>query len=283
MAFQKMSNNEVLGDTAAHFFKSGNTLRADNFDSVIRLSELLPTDRKIEYDIWYDKKDKTTVHGYVYTDMANQFLYIRPACTVRTYQTMIDAAQSDITQEGEMLYEKMQLCADKYRLRKAKKAHDFVIFLPGSNIFDKISDISRLQNAVSQGAKCKLHPLSAAPMVAYLKNKLGSDCLLDKNMSGHQLMTQASIVGAFTNSEMGLVASALGKKVYVFNDTRDAYTYSAFYNAVFPGKAYSEERMKRLLSCKSSGLISMHANDPQQNVDLFFQRFGDVDVRLPCA
>ena len=280
MPFQKMSTNEVLGDTAAHFFKSGNTLRADNFDELIKISALLPTDRKIEYDIWYDKNDEKTVHGYVYTDMANQFLYIRPACTVRTYQTMVEAAQSDITDEGEMLYEKMQLCNDKYRLRKAKASHDFVIFLSGSNIFDKISDISRLQNAVSQGAKCKLHPLSAAPMVAYIKNKLGSDCLIDKNISGHQLMTDASIVGAFTNSEMGLVAASLGKTVYLFNDVRKIYTYSSIYNAVFPGDVYSEERMKRVLSCKSSGLISMFASNPQENIDLFFKRFEDVDVRL---
>ena len=269
-----------MGDTAAHFFKSGNTLRAGNFDELIKISELLPTDRKVEYDIWYDKNDEQTVHGYVYTDMANQFLYIRPACTVRTYQTMVEAAQSDITDEGEMLYEKMQLCNDKYRLRKAKASHDFVIFLSGSNIFDKISDISRLQNAVSQGAKCKLHPLSAAPMVAYIKNKLGSDCLIDKNISGHQLMTDASIVGAFTNSEMGLVAASLGKTVYLFNDVRKIYTYSGIYNAVFPGDVYSEERMKRVLSCKSSGLISMFASNPQENIDLFFKRFEDVDVRL---
>ena len=280
MPLQKMSNNEVLGDTAAHFFKSGNTLRADNFDELIKISELLPSDRKCEYDIWYDKNDEKQVHGYVYTDMANQFLYIRPACTVRTYQTMVEAAQGEITDEGEMLYEKMQLCNDKYRLRKAKDAHDFVIFLSGSNIFDKISDISRLQSAINQGAKCKLHPLSAAPMVAYLKNKLGSDCLLDKNISGHQLMADASIVGAFSNSEMGLVAASLGKTVYLFNDVRGVYTYSAIYNAAFPSEIYSPDRMKRLLSCKSSGLVSKFATDPQENIDLFFKRFEDVDVRL---
>ena len=108
MPFQKMSTNEVLGDTAAHFFKSGNTLRADNFDELIKISELLPTDRKVEYDIWYDKNDEKTVHGYVYTDMANQFLYT--ACLpVRTYQTMVEAAQSEITDEGEMLYEKISV------------------------------------------------------------------------------------------------------------------------------------------------------------------------------
>lgn len=283
MAFQKMSNNEVLGDTAAHFFKSGNTLRASNFDELIKISELLPTDRKIEYDLWYDKNDEQTVHGYVYTDTANQFLYIRPACTVRTYQTMVNAAQGEITDEGEMLYEKMQTCMDKYRLRPAQSTHDFVVFLSGSNIFEKISDISRLQNAVSQGAKCKLHPLSAAPMIAYLKNKLGDECLIDKKVSGHQLMAGASIVGAFTNSEMGLVAAALGKTVYLFNDVRNMYTYSAVYNAAFPNDIYSPDRMKRILSCKSSGLVSKFASDPQENIDLFFKRFEDIDVRLHSA
>ena len=132
MPLQKMSTNEVLGDTPTHFFKSGGALRANNYSELVALTALLPQDRKVEYDLWYDMNDEARVHGYVYTDMASQFLYIRPACTVRTYQTMVEAAQNDITQEGEMLYEKMQLCADKYQLRKAKKAHDFVVFLPAS-------------------------------------------------------------------------------------------------------------------------------------------------------
>ena len=117
-------------------------------------------------------------------------------------------------------------------------------------------------------------------MVAYIKNKLGSDCLIDKNISGHQLMTDASIVGAFTNSEMGLVAASLGKTVYLFNDVRKIYTYSGIYNAVFPGDVYSEERMKRVLSCKSSGLVSMFAEDPQENIDLYFKRFKVAVLRI---
>lgn len=283
MPFRKMAINETLGDTATHFFKSGNTLRTDSFDDVVNLSNLLPTNRKVEYDIWYDMNDSTKVHGYVYTDMANQFLYIRPACTVRTYQTMDEAARSDITEEGEMLYEKMVLCRDKYRLRKTKQKHDFVIFLPGSNIFSNIASVSRIKNAVSQGAKCKLHPLSSPPMKAHLKAALGGEVLIGANFSGHELLEDASIVGTFTNSEMGLIAAALEKTVYLFNNPRDTYTYSAIYNVVFPNEHYSADRMKRVLSCKSSGLVSIHADNPQENIDLFFRRFEDVDVRLPSS
>ena len=283
MPLQKMSTKEVLGDTPTHFFKSGGALRANNYSGLVALTALLPQDRKVEYDLWYDMNDEAKVHGYVYTDMASQFLYIRPACTVRTYQTMVEAANGEITEEGELLLDKMRLCADKYRLRKSKTNYDFVVFLPGSNIFNKIAKIEKLQNAVSQGAKCKLHPLSAAPMVAHLKHKLGCQSLLTKNLSGHEFMTEASIVGSFTNSEMGLVAAALGKTVYLFNDVTEMYTYSPIYNAVFPGGIYSEDRMKRVLSCKSSGLISVHADNPQENIDLFFRRFEDLDVRLPSS
>lgn len=283
MPFQKMALNETLGDTATHFFKSGSTLRHDDFDELINLIKLLPSDRKIEYDIWYDSHDPNKVHGYVYTDMAGQFLYIRPACTVRTYQTMDDAARSEITEEGERIYEKLVLCRDKYRLRKTKQKHDFVIFLPGSNIFSKVADVARIQNAVSQGAKCKLHPLSSVPMLAHLKKQLGSEALIGANLSGHELLQDASIVGTFTNSEMGLVAAATGKTVYLFNNPRDMYTYSAVYNSVFPGDIFSVDRMKRVLSCKSSGLISVHAKDPQENIDLFFRRFEGLDVRLPSS
>lgn len=277
MPFQKMSRNEVLGDTPTHFFKSGGILRADDQEPLIALRDMLPTDRKIEYDIWYNAGDENRVHGYCYTDMLNQFLYCRPCCTVRAYQTMTEAAKTEITEEGEYLFQKMSESSDKYRLRVSNESHPFVIFMAGTNIWNKISDKKRLHNAVSQGAKLKCHPLTAPGMRAFLKTEFGAENIINGRCSGYELLEQASIVGAFTNSEMGLAALAKGKKVYLFNDLRDQYTYSALYNAVSPGEKMKEDRMKRVLSSKESGLIPLHAENPQEYIDGFFNRYGDID------
>ena len=277
MVLRSMSTNEVLGNTAAHFFKSGNVLRAEGYDDLAKLKDLFPTDLKIEYDVWYDRNDKDAVHGYCYTDLLNQFLYIRPACTVRVYQTMIDAAQSEITDEGRMLLDKVQTSSDKYRLRKDKSQPKFVVFMAGTNIWNKITDLGRLRNAVNQGAFLKPHPITARPMLAYLKKQF-PDRVLGENHSGYNLLEEADIVGVYTNSEMGISAIARDKKVYLFNDKRDMYTFSGLYNAVCPGGAPSKERLLRVLSCKSSGLIPLHAPNPQEYVDGFFKRFEGLNV-----
>lgn len=277
MPFQNMSRNEVLGDTATHFFKSGGVLRAKDQAPLVALRDMLPTDRKVEYDIWYNAGDKNRVHGYCYTDMLNQFLYCRPCCTVRAYQTMTEAAQSEITEEGEYLFQKMAESTDKYRLREPLETPPFVVFMAGTNIWNKITNKNRLHNAIKQGAKLKCHPLTAPPMRAFLKSEFGEENIIEGKVSGYQLLEEAGIVGVFTNSEMGFAALAKDKKVYILNDLRDQYTYSAFYNAISPGEKMQAERMKRVLSSKQSGLVPLYAENPQEYVDGFFNRYGDID------
>ena len=43
MALQKLAENDVLGNSAAHFFKSGNIVRGSEIDGLAELKDLLPT------------------------------------------------------------------------------------------------------------------------------------------------------------------------------------------------------------------------------------------------
>ena len=183
MPLKKMSRNEVIGDTPTHFFKSGGILRAKESKKLVPLTSLFPKDRKVEYDVWYSMNDKDRVHGYCYTDALNEMLYIRPACHVRAYQTMIDAAQSEITDEGEHIFSRVAAGNDKYKLKQALKYPDFVVFMAGTNIWNKVSNKRRLHNAVDQGAKLKCHPLTAAPMLAYLKTQFGEENIIEPRAS----------------------------------------------------------------------------------------------------
>ena len=79
MPFQTMSDNEVLGDNVAHFFKSGDVLRSDANRLVEKIEQYLPkrshAKTKVEYDLWYDMGDKDRIHGYVYTDAAASLVF----------------------------------------------------------------------------------------------------------------------------------------------------------------------------------------------------------------
>lgn len=288
MPLEALSSNETLGDSATHFFKSGNIIRNSKNDDLAELSKLLPAtgpkNTRVEYDIWYDTGDKDRIHGYVYTDAMAKFVYARIPSAKWSHVAMEEAAKSPITEEGLRIFNDLaDNSLDKYKLRKSKETHKFVIFLPGTNIIDKVLCYPKVENAVRQGAKLKCHPITAPAVVAQLKARFGKDAVLDKKLSGHQLMEEATLVGCCKNSEMGLVALAKGKKVFLFDEPKESrvYTYTAVYNTVWEDGTANVEKFKRILSSKESGFIPVIAENPQEYVDGFFNKFKDVPHVAP--
>lgn len=281
---KKLASNDELGNSVAHFFKSGNVLRAADQGGLIELKNFIPKSwdkqTKVEYDIWYSFDDNK-IHGYVYTDLLAQFIYLRVASERLASKAMRDAANSQITEEGEAAFQLIRSAvSDKYRLRPAKEAHDFVVFLPGTNILNKVINWGRLDNAVRQGAKLKCHPLTAAPAFEHLRHKYG-DAIIEKKVSGHQLLEQAAIVGCCDNSEMGLAALAKGKTVYRFGEENQWCTYSAIYQALdFKGQL-RPERLKAILSDKSSGLVPANIGKPYERVMQFFAHYKGYEHVAP--
>lgn len=281
---KKLADNDELGNSVAHFFKSGNVLRGSENDGLVELKNFLPKTwenrTKVEYDVWYNFNDNK-VHGYVYTDLLTQFLYIRVASERLAYEAMKKAAASEITEEGELIFDAIrESTSDKYRLRPSRESHDFVVFLPGTNILNKVIDWDRLDNAVRQGAKLKCHPLTAATAFEHLCHKYG-DAVIEKKVSGHQLLERAAIVGCCDNSEMGLAALAKGKTVYRFSK-RDVWcTYSAVYRALEGEERLRPERLKAILSCKSSGLVPANIGKPYERIMSFFAQYEGFEHVAP--
>lgn len=280
MPLMKMADNEVLGDAAAHFFKSGNVLRSRKNKEVENLLNLLPErgpgNTNIEYDLWYDVGGKT-IKGFVYTDSMANFMYIRPANKYHNFNIMEKAASSPITTEGLWLFEKIKENAtDKYSLKKKTiPDNKFVIFLPGTNIFNKAVDIDKVHRAVKQGAKLKMHPISASGLESYLRREFGSDTIIDKKISGHEVLDKAKIVGCCTNSEMGIAALAKDKILHIFDKDDTIRTYSSIYSAIKTDKGYSQDKLKSILSCEYSGLVPYYSSNPQKRIDNFFNYCGE--------
>jgi len=281
MALQRLAENDELGNAAAHFFKSGNIIRGNENDALAELKNLLPRESvngtRVEYDVWYDMGDNNQIHGYVYTDAMAKFIYLRAAGAYHTHKIMREAAKSPITEEGERIFQDLaKNSVDKYRLRKAKETHDFVIFLPGTNIINTALNWDKMGNAIKQGAKLKCHPITAPALVASLKHQFGAENILDKKLSGHQLMAEAKIVGCCENSEMGIVALAQGKAVYLFGHGHKHLTYSALYNTIWKDNKPDVNKLKAILSCKHSGLIPVISENPQEYIDSFFNYYKDM-------
>lgn len=278
MSLKKLANNDELGNSVAHFFKSGNVLRSKQNDALAELKSLIPktwtNGTRVEYDVWYNFAGDRRIHGYVYTDVLTQFLYLRVASDQHALKAMRDASECEVTEEGEMLFADIaDNSGDKYRLRSCPVKADFVIFLPGTNILDKVINWGKIDNAVSQGAKLKCHPLTAAPAYEHLVHKYG-DAVIEKKLSGHQLLDNAAIVGCCDNSEMGLAALTKGKTVYRFGKPHEFCTYSAIYRALSVDGVLSADRFKAILSSKDSGLIPSNIEYPQERINRFFLRYN---------
>lgn len=278
MSIKSHADNDELGNAAAHFFKSGSVTRSSANDALEQVTALLPEEgnfgTNLEYDLWYSFND--SIHGYVYTDVMTKFVYIKPASKKYANQIMRIATTETITEEGQYILEDIaNNNSDKYNLKKARKSYDFVIFLPGTNCINDVIDFGKITNAVRQGAKLKMHPLTSKGLETKLKNDFGKETIIDKKIAGHQLLENAAIVGCGMNSEMGLVALSKGKKVYLFDkdDGKRNWTYTPIYKAIQTNNGLSQEKWLRILSSKYSGLVPHMIENPKERIEHFFTYF----------
>jgi|21_taG_2_1085346.scaffolds.fasta_scaffold03568_4 hypothetical protein len=275
--------NDVLNDDVAHFFKSGTTRRSKQNDKLDPIHYLLPEKgnnyTNLEYDLWYDFQGEKKIRGYVYTDIMTKFVYLRPASSLYCTKLMNEVVQSEITEEGEEIFKDVvDSDNDKYKLRKTNLSYPFVIFLPGTNILNDVIDRTKIKQAIDvYGAKLKCHPLTSPFALSDLKNSFGEESIIDKKFSGHAILNNAETVGCCTNSEMGIVALAKGKKVKLYDQKglEKFLTYTTIYNALSRNMTFNETGVKRLFSCKYSGLIHHQSWNPQEKINEFFNYFKE--------
>ena len=155
MALSVLAREDAVGNNASHFFKSGNVLRNPK-NEALNMRRLLPDNglykTNLEYDLWYDVGGRDKIHGYVYTDMLSDFLYLKPANAFFAESAMYASIKLNPSSYGEYLVDKIgDGVEDKYRLRPSKSENEFVIFLPGTNCISNVLDWDKTKRAVDQG------------------------------------------------------------------------------------------------------------------------------------
>lgn len=285
MPLKRLADNDELGNNVAHFFKSGNVLRSSENDKLLAVKKEIPEkiryvyadsccdykaiNLKVEYDLWYNSGWK--LEGFVYTDLLTYFIYIRAASEHWAQKVLKDTCErTPITREAcELMDEVTNTNIDKYKLRPTNISTDFVIFLPGTNIMNKTVDFNRVEKVVKQEkAKIKCHPLTSQPVFEHLKHRFGKHAILDKKISGHTLLNNATRVGYCQNSELGILGMLKGKRIWDFGLKNKWLTYTPIYRALGePLSDKSLDRFLRIISAKHSGFIPY--NNPKQLTDFF--------------
>ena len=283
MTIETLAFNDVLNNEIAHFFKSGNIRRSKENNKLDKIHHLLPKKgnygTNLEYDIWYDFGTENKIRGYLYTDVMTKFVYLKPASTLYCKKVLRNALNDDITEEGEKIFQDIaKNNTDKYALKQTKKEYPYVIFLAGSNIIKEITDDIKVKRAIdTEGAVLKPHPLTSPFVMAYLRNRYGKQNLLDRKLSGHNILNRTRKIGCTSNSEMGLIGLSQGKRIELFDRKKIATkTYTPIYAVLFEKGYPVIDDFKRILSSKYSGLIYYDSENPKQNIKNFFKYFKDI-------
>ena len=285
--FEILPYNDVLNNEIAHFFKSGAVKRSKANDKLDRIHHLLPEKgnygTNLEYDLWYDFKGESKIRGYIYTDVMTKFVYLRPASSKYSKEVLKKSLSGEITEEGEKIFEDIKLNnSDKYKLKSTDIEHPYVIFLPGTNILRDIVDWNKVKTALKKGAKLKPHPLTSPFCMSELRAKYGKESLLDRKASGQDILNKSKVIGCCSNSEMGLIGIAQGKRIELFDNKHpDMKTYKALYFALYENGYPVIDDLKRILSSNYSGLISYLSKNPQNEIDNFFDYFKKVEHVQP--
>lgn len=287
---EALSINEEVGDIVTHWMKSGSAFRPSN--DLLELNEfgkkLLPKSYRglpFEYDIWFNTNENYTIRKWLYTDFMGKGLYFRVPSIIINNKLFKAIVNSDIKIDEERIAKIMDNLQNKYYLRPSNKFYEKVLFLPGSNLLckPKCIDIRRCDKLVKEGYIIKPHPITAHIFVAELKARYGADKVLGKKEGGHELLLNASEIGTAQNSEMGITAFLLGKKVQMISHPvkerqKALLTYESFYESVAGTDA--QKTILKLFSAKNSGIIFNFDEDADERLERYLANFWEYEIKL---
>ena len=268
MSYKLMADENVqkekLGDFAVRSSRSewGNSIEP-------RLRELAPF--PITYDVSSTQGEYFS--EFTYTELLDGLLL--QTQSVEMNCKIIAAAAADKSKHSVNLE---LLVRDKYKLDAVTQnsVYKKVCFLPGHNALDvaSVENIARLAFE-DKSVVFKPHPLTNLESLKFIAIKVGGwNRVLDKNLSGIELLKNADTVYTTTTSELTIAATIIGKKVInvsnFFNESVGVY-YSIsklLYAAHIQGVSNAQSVLKNILTSKISGFVCAH--------------IGDVDSRMQC-
>ena len=142
---QSLSINEELGDLPTHFMKSGSTMPPKE-----RLNELYGFQKEIvpetywglnvEYDLWYNTNELSTIRTWLYTDFLGKGIYFRVNSVKINDRLFNRIAQDEYLEIDEDRISKIvKSLENKYTLQNyTGEYYEKVAFPPGSNLLNKV-------------------------------------------------------------------------------------------------------------------------------------------------
>lgn len=281
---KKLSNNEVVGDSVTHFFKSRAVIRSTHNSKYTNATKHIPKKWNalpVAYDIWWDtwkQKDDfgiPVLSGFSYTDFLSNCIYFRPANSVIGYTHFRNIISIKPTIDTIAINKIISGLDDKYCLnvKTNKNNPSDIVFLPGTNLLERnYLDYDAVREIVSNGGQVKPHPLTTRYHVEMLKHEFGDRNVVDIRASGFDMLKSCDRVYCCTNSELGIIGMLLDKEVSSVEKNDSPEKFGGF-ESIYKATNYKKENLLMLLSCKYSGIINV-GYQFQERMFNFFQSFN---------
>tara|TARA_B100001564_G_scaffold344872_1_gene342886 strand:- start:449 stop:1369 length:921 start_codon:yes stop_codon:yes gene_type:complete len=287
-----LSINEELGDVATHFMKSGSSFRPKKDLEVLNKFKhrLIPDSYRelpFEYDVMFNTNEVKTIRAWLYTDFLGKGIYVKVNSVKINDKLFKDIVNSDIKIDEERIEKIIANLQNKYSLQWNTEFHEKVIFPPGSNLMrGPLINFNKVKKLVKeQGFKLKPHPITAPLWIAKWNMEIGEENVLHKKEGGYELLLNCNEVAVCPNSEMGIIALLLKKKLQLVSNPRQIrekaiVTYESFYDACSNTKhCTAYEAICKILSSKRSGIIFDFDNDAEERLQRYLDNFWEYTIK----
>ncbi len=163
---------------------------------------------------------------------------------------------------------------DKYVLKTVEKTYDKIVFYPGSNLLHAV-DLAIVDRYLFENpdAMIKPHPVMTDEGIRQIAARYGYYRMIDPKESGVDHLLEAKEILYTANSEIGILAAALGCKSYdctemqYFQKMPYAPIYLQFKNNAVE---HNKHVIDTLFSSNRSGLLMPWMNDCEERAEAFF-------------
>jgi len=247
----------------------------DFIESSIETDELL-------YDVYYDGKPE--LKSISYTEFLTSSLFVTACCDDLRFKAAKDAANDhkSVTRDRCQELKDSGKSRDKYRLRKALgiSEYDAVIMTTGSNIFDQVMDLEKMDRVMEKGRVIiKPHPLLNNHYLEPLIKRYGKNKVADPKSSGYQLLQASETVYTTHASEMAMYAIINNKKLRSIAkwDAPKRPIYSGMFEQII-GASDPYETLNRILNSPKSGVLFL--DDYQQKLPAWMEYITEAACEL---
>ena len=167
---------------------------------------------------------------------------------------------------------------DKYELRDYFRSFDRVIFLPGSNIMHTNIDMTLVENAMTENAVIKPHPITNSGDINWLQTTFGKDNVLPAKVKGAELIKNCKRAYMAKNSELWFLAIAFGCGVTDIGSNYGGDAYRPVIDVITQNHVFQPvPAMNRIFGSCYSGIYFSY-----EEIDANVEKYIELSRRFKC-